>query len=89
LTPHNDLFFPLELYGDKTGTDVNKWYLLEQWMFTTPLLQRFIHESVTSWQHLGFHPSLDHIGKSAFEESGPASNESQKKLHNDSLRDTR
>jgi hypothetical protein len=31
-------------------------------------------------QHLGFLPSLDHIGKSAFEELAPASNESQKKL---------
>jgi hypothetical protein len=49
-------------------------------MFTTPLLRRFIHESATSWQHLGFLPSLDHIGKSAFEELGPSSNESQKKL---------
>jgi hypothetical protein len=46
----------------------------------TPLLQRCIRESGTSWQHLGFLPSLDHIGKSAFEEMGPASNESQKKL---------
>jgi hypothetical protein len=56
-------------------------------MFTRPLLQRFIRESATSWQHLGFLPSLDHIGKSAFEESGPASNESQKKLqlHHDFL----
>jgi hypothetical protein len=27
-----------------------------------------------------FHPWLDHFGKSAFEESDPASNESQKKL---------
>jgi hypothetical protein len=78
--PNNDLFFPLVLYADKTGTDINQWYLLEPWMFTTPLLRRCIRESATSWQHLGFLPSLDHIGKSAFEESGPASNESQKKL---------
>jgi hypothetical protein len=85
--PNNDLFFPLVLYADKTGTDVNQWSLLEPWMFTRPLLQRFICESATSWQHLGFLPSLDHIGKSAFEESGPASNESQKKLqlHHDFL----
>jgi hypothetical protein len=50
-------------------------------MFTTPLLQRFIHESATFWQHLGFLPLLDHIDKSSFEDLGPASNESQKKLH--------
>ncbi len=85
--PNNDLFFPLVLYADKTGTDVNQWSLLEPWMFTRPLLQRFIRESATSWQHLGFLPSLDHIGKFAFEELGPASNESQKKLqlHHDFL----
>ena len=80
--PNNDLFFPLVLYADKTGTDINQWYPLEPWMFTTPLLQRCIHESATSWQHLGFLPSLDHIGKSAFEELGPASNESQKRSCN-------
>jgi hypothetical protein len=68
------------LYPDKTGTDVNQRYPLEPWMFTTPLLWRCIHESATSWQHWGFLPLLDHIGKSAFEESGPASTESQKKL---------
>jgi hypothetical protein len=67
------------LYADKTGTDVNQWCPLEPWMFITPLLWRFIHESATSWQHLGFLPSLDHIGKSAFEESGAASNEKPKK----------
>jgi hypothetical protein len=63
--PDNDLFFPLVLYANKTGTDVNQWYTLEPWMFTTPLLRRCIRESATSWQHLGFLPSLDHIGKSA------------------------
>jgi hypothetical protein len=52
--PDNDLFFPLVLYVDKTGTNVNQQYLLEPWMFTTPLLQRFIHEGATSW----FLPSL-------------------------------
>jgi hypothetical protein len=78
--PDNYLFFPIVLYANKTGTDVNQQYLLEPWMFTTSLLQRFIHECATSSQHLGFLPSLDHIGKSAFEESGPSSNESQKKL---------
>jgi hypothetical protein len=70
--PNNDLFFTLVLYADKTGTNMNQWYLLEPWMF--------ICESVTSWLHLGFLPSLDHIDKSAFEDSGPASNESQKKV---------
>jgi hypothetical protein len=34
----NDLFFPLVLYANITGTDINQWYLLEPWMFTTPLL---------------------------------------------------
>jgi hypothetical protein len=47
--PDNDLFFPLVLYANKTGTDVNQWYLLEPWMFTTPLLRRCIRESATSW----------------------------------------
>jgi hypothetical protein len=47
--PENDLFFPLVLYADKTGTDMNQWYPLKPWMFTTPLLRRFIHESATSW----------------------------------------
>jgi hypothetical protein len=65
--PDNDLFFPLVLCANKTGTVVNQWYLLEPWMFTTPHLQRCIRESATSWRHLGFLPSLDHIGKSAFE----------------------
>ncbi len=78
--PDNDLFFPLVLYANKTGTDMNQWYPLEPWMFTTPLLQRFIHESATSLRHLGLLSSLDHIDKSAFEDLGPASNESQKKL---------
>jgi hypothetical protein len=59
---------------------MNQWYLLEPWMFTTPLLQSFIHESATSWWHLRFLPSLDHIDKCAFEDLGPACNESQKKL---------
>jgi hypothetical protein len=68
------------LYANKTGTDVIQWYQLETWMFTTPLLRRFICESATSWQHMGILPSLDHIDKSAFEDLGPASNESQKKL---------
>jgi hypothetical protein len=26
--PDNDLFFPLVLYVNKTGTDINQWYLL-------------------------------------------------------------
>jgi hypothetical protein len=36
----NDLFLPLVLYGDKTGTDVNQRYPLEPWMFTTLVLRR-------------------------------------------------
>jgi hypothetical protein len=52
--PDNDLFFPYILYAGKTGTDMNQQYLLEPWMFTTPLFRRFIHESATSWQHLGY-----------------------------------
>jgi hypothetical protein len=36
--PDNVLFFPLLLYADKTGTDMNQWYLLEPWMFTAPIL---------------------------------------------------
>jgi hypothetical protein len=78
--PDNDLFFPIVLYANKTGTDINQRYPMEPWMFTTPLLQRCICESATSWRHLGFLPLLDHIGKSAFEELGPSSTESQKKL---------
>jgi hypothetical protein len=59
---------------------VNQQYPLDLGMFTTPLLQSFICESATSWQHLGFLPSLDHFDKSAFDDSGHASNESQKNL---------
>jgi hypothetical protein len=40
---------------------VNQQYPLDLGMFTTPLLQSFICESATSWQHLGFLPSLDHF----------------------------
>jgi hypothetical protein len=83
----NDLVFPLVLYANKTGTNVNRQYLLEPWMFTTPFLQRFICESATLWQHLGFLPSLDHIDKFAFDDLGPVLNKSQKKLqlYHDSL----
>jgi hypothetical protein len=59
--------------------DINQWCLLEPWMFTTPVLQKFIHESATSWQHLGFLISLDHIDKSSVDDLGPVLNESQKK----------
>jgi hypothetical protein len=39
--PDKDLFFLLVFYADKPDTNiVNQWYLLEPWMFTTPLLRR-------------------------------------------------
>jgi hypothetical protein len=57
--PDNDFFLPLVLYGDETGTNINQWYPLELWMFTTPVLRRHARESAESWHHLGFIPSLD------------------------------
>jgi hypothetical protein len=36
----NDLFLPLVLYGDKTGTNINQRYPLKPWMFTTLVLCR-------------------------------------------------
>jgi hypothetical protein len=44
------------------GMDMNQWYLLEPWMFTTPILRRKTCKSTNSWQHLGFLPSLDDVG---------------------------
>lgn len=38
--PDNDLFFPINLYANKMGTDVNQRYLLEPFMFTSPILRR-------------------------------------------------
>jgi hypothetical protein len=34
-----DLFLPVMMYGDKTGTDVNQRYPLEPWMFTICILR--------------------------------------------------
>lgn len=57
----SDLFVPLMIYGDKTGTDVNQRYPLEPWMFTVCLLRRFAREKSDSWRHLGFQPSMDFL----------------------------
>jgi len=57
--PDNDFFLALILYRDKTGTNVNQWYPLEPWMFTTPVLHRHACKTAKSWHHLGFIPSLD------------------------------
>ena len=78
--PDKDLFLPLNLYADKTGTDVNQRYPLEPWMFTTPLLRRKTRESADAWRHLGFLPSLDDVGTPDNDEDGPASNDSSDKL---------
>jgi hypothetical protein len=57
--PDVDFFLPLQLYGNKTGTDVNQCYPLEPWMFTFALLQRKAREDLKNWRHLGFLPSQD------------------------------
>ena len=56
--PDEELFFPLILYADKTGTDVNQRYPLEPWMFSTLLFRRHVREQASAWRHLGFVPSL-------------------------------
>jgi Plavaka transposase len=56
-----DLFLPVMMYGDKTGTDVNQRYPLEPWMFTICILRRSTREKSKSWRHLGFQPSLDFV----------------------------
>jgi hypothetical protein len=81
--PETDLFVPINLYADKTGTDINQWYPLEPWMFTTPILRRSARESANCWCHLGFAPSLGDMGSHSStvdEDQGPASADSQDKL---------
>jgi hypothetical protein len=56
-----DLLLAIMIYGDKTGTDVNQMYSLEPWMFTILLLCQHAWESLESWRHLGFIPSLDFV----------------------------
>jgi hypothetical protein len=37
--PDQDYFLALQVYSDKTGTDVNQQYPLEPWMFTLVALR--------------------------------------------------
>jgi hypothetical protein len=57
--PDQDYFLALQVYGDKTGTDVNQRYPLEPWMFTLVALQLMARQDPKNWQHLGFIPSQD------------------------------
>ncbi len=52
--PDKDFFLAVQMYGIKTGTDVNQWYLLEPWMFTLVVLQLTARQDPKNWQHLGF-----------------------------------
>ncbi len=57
--PEQDFFLALQMYGDKTGTNVNQCYRLEPWMFTLAVLQLMAREDPNNWQHLGFILSQD------------------------------
>jgi hypothetical protein len=51
--PDQDYFLALQVYGDKTGTDVNQRYPLEPWMFTLVALQLMARQDPKNWRHLG------------------------------------
>jgi hypothetical protein len=57
--PDQDYFLALQVYGDKTGTDVNQRYPLEPWMFTLVALRLTARQDPKNWWHLGFIPSQD------------------------------
>jgi hypothetical protein len=57
--PGQDYFLALQVYGDKTGTNVNQRYPLEPWMFTLVALQLTARQDPKNWRHLGFIPLLD------------------------------
>jgi len=59
--PELDFFVALQMYGDKTGTDVNQRYPLEPWMFTLVVLRLSARENPNNWRHLGFIPSQDFV----------------------------
>ncbi len=44
-----DYFLALQVYGDKTGTDVNQRYPLEPWMFTLVALQLMARQDPKNW----------------------------------------
>jgi hypothetical protein len=48
--PENDLFLPIMMYGNKTGTNINQRYPLEPWMFTACILRRLAQEKSNSWR---------------------------------------
>ena len=57
--PGKDLFCPLILYADKTGTDHFQRYPLEPWMFTTALIRRNHRQNADNWRHIGFIPPVE------------------------------
>ena len=57
--PAKDLFVPLILYADKTGTDRYQRYPLEPWMFTFALFPRKVREKSDAWRHIGFIPPTE------------------------------
>jgi hypothetical protein len=57
--PDQDYFLALQVYGDKTGTDVNQRYPLEPWMFTLVALRLMARQDPKKWRHLGFIPLQD------------------------------
>jgi hypothetical protein len=54
-----DFFLAMQMYGDKTGIDVNQRYPLEPWMFTLVVLRLTARQDPKNWRHLGFIPSQD------------------------------
>jgi hypothetical protein len=59
--PNLDFFLGVMLYGDKMGSNVNKCYLLEPWMFTLTTLCWAAWEKASLWRHLGFLPLQDYF----------------------------
>jgi hypothetical protein len=57
--PDQDYFLAMQMYGDKTGTDVKQRYPLEPWMFTLAVLRLSERQDLKNWQHLGFIPLQD------------------------------
>jgi hypothetical protein len=47
--PDQDYFLALQVYGDKTGTNINQQYPLEPWMFTLVALWLMARQDLKNW----------------------------------------
>ena len=77
--PSNDLFLPLILYADKTGTDRYQRYPLEPWMFTFALFPRQVREKADAWRHVGFIPPTEDIAASSDDQEDQSNEQWMKK----------